>query len=222
MAQANDSTEKLMNNIELFTVGKPVVAYKLGTVLMVDMGPLYDLPETVGSTVFTEYGVRLVRTQEEPDGALYRQGWHLIVRPLIKPATSGVPIDAYAVSADDLVNIRGDELTDDLPNYLIDRDSKAYRRIRPLLDDLYRAHLECQAFWSRAEKRQVVPVTEQLLADPHLRNLGLSDGTALRVHNEWGEDCLAVPGDVVVVTDATSGTGYRVEATAFEDSYRLA
>lgn len=222
MAQANDSTEKLTNNIELFTVAKPVIAYKLGTVLMVDMGSLYDLPKSVGSTVITKDGSRLVRTQEEPDGALYKQDWHLIVRPLIKPATSGVPIDAYAVSADDLANIRGDELTDDLSNYLIDREPEAYHRIRPLLDDLYQARLKCKAFWSRAEKRQVVPVTEQLLADPHLRNLGLSDGVALRVHNEWGEDCFAVPGDVVVVTDATSGTGYRVEAAAFEDSYQLA
>lgn len=211
------------NNIELFTVATPVTAYKLGTVLMVDMGPLHDIPRSgLGSTVLMEDGVRLVRTQERPDGALYRQGWHLIVRPLIKPSTSGVSIDAYAVDPADLPNLRGKPLAGDLANYLVDRDPAAYRRIRPLLDDLHQAGLHYQVFWSRAEKRQVIPVTEQLLADPHLCNLGLSDGTSLRIHNEWGEDCLAVPGDVVVVTGATDGTGYRVEAAAFEASYQLA
>ncbi len=211
------------NNIELFTVATPVTAYKLGTVLMVDMGPLHDIPRSgLGSTVLMEDGVRLVRTQERPDGALYRQGWHLIVRPLIKPSTSGVSIDAYAVDPADLPNLRGKPLAGDLANYLVDRDPAAYRRIRPLLDDLHQAGLDYQVFWSRAEKRQVIPVTEQLLADPHLCNLGLSDGTSLCIHNEWGEDYLAVPGDVVVVTGATDGTGYRVEAAAFEASYQLA
>lgn len=114
------------NNIELFTVATPVTAYKLGTVLMVDMGPLHDIPRSgLGSTVLMEDGVRLVRTQERPDGALYRQGWHLIVRPLIKPSTSGVSIDAYAVDPADLPNLRGKPLAGDLANYLVDRDPAA-------------------------------------------------------------------------------------------------
>ena len=98
-------------------------------------------------------------------------------------------------------------LTDNLLNYLVDRDPAAYKRIRPLLDDLRSAELPYQAFWSRSEQRQVILVTTQLLMNPHLIELGLSNGTQLRVHNEWNEDCLATAGDAVVVTDAEGWLG---------------
>ena len=222
MVKQSDQITGLTDNKELFRVASIVPAEKLGTVLMVDMGPLYGLPRSgLGTTTILEDGVLLVRTQEKPDGALYRQAWHLIVRPLIEPATPGVPIDAYAVSESDLAQIRGKDLTDNLLNYLVDRDPAAYKRIRPLLDDLRSAELPYQAFWSRSERRQVILVTTQLLMNPHLIELGLSNGTLLRVHNEWNEDCLATAGDAVVVTDAEAGSGYRVEAQAFESSYSL-
>lgn len=117
-------------------------------VLMVDMGPLCDLPSTgLGSAVFVEDSVHRVRTQEHPDGDTYKVSWHLIVRPLIAPTTEGVYVDAYCVAEDKLEGIPGEPLADDLCNYLVDRDPDAYRRIRPLLDDLSKAGLSYRAFW---------------------------------------------------------------------------
>ena len=120
-----------------YEVDGPTVPVEKTEVLMVDMGPLCDLPRTgLGSAVFVEDSVCRVRTQEHPDGDTYKVSWHLIVRPLIAPTTKGVYVDAYCVAEDKLEGMLGEPLAGDLRNYLDDCDPDAYQRIRPLLDDL--------------------------------------------------------------------------------------
>ena len=215
------ANDVMQDNMLAFRVG-PIVPVKKIKVLMVDMGPLCDLPSTgLGSTVFVEDGVYRVRTQEHPDGDTYMVSWHLIVRPLIAPTTKGVYVDAYCVAEDKLEGMLGEPLAGDLRNYLVDRDPDAYQRIRPLLDDLSEAGLSYRACWSKPDHRRAVLVTDQLLNDQRLIDAGLSDGKQLHVHEPWGSDCFAVAGDALIVEDEATGAGYRIEAKAFQDTYQI-
>ena len=219
MAQTDSSQVVVSNNKEVFAAGKVVQVEKMGSVLMVDFGPLCDLPRHgIGCVTFIEDGSVFVRTQEKPDGAEYLQSWHLIVRPTITPAAGTVHVDAYAMSPENVFMNRGRAVAGSLRDQI---DPVAYGRIRPLLDDMDRAEMSCDIFWSYTDRRQAVLVTSDLLSDDHLLDLGVSDGSRLAIRNEWGEDCYAVEGDAIIVTDYDAGAGYRVEAEAFRSTYRV-
>ena len=215
----NNGSSKLTDNKEVFKIGSIRSADKQ-LVLMVDFGELCHVPSSgLGCATIYDEGSVGVRTQENPDGEMYCQDWHLIVRPTVKPKPGTVHVDAYAMSQKDVAKNRGNDLDVSLEGIL---DEESFGRIRPLLNDAGRASLKVEAYWSKEDHRRVVMVAPELLGSQHLLDLGLSDGTRLYVYNEWGEPCYAYEGDAIVVTDEEAGSGYRVERGAFEATYVLA
>lgn len=190
----------MTNNEKIFRNGTVKKAKKL-KVLTFSLGTVGELKPLKGVIDRMENGTVRLHTKEAPaEGTAYPVDHVAVVRVLGGRVFIDGKYDIYTLSAEKAAQ----KLVHSISKEKLVTD-KQLKELQPLLD----CGKECRGFITPEEIRKVIVITEDMGVDT--------------CYNEWEPEtpCPMVPGDVFLVSDEATCTGYRIGKEEFEETHIL-
>jgi len=191
-------------NKRIFEMGTIVKATKL-PVITIGLGKVKNLTN-LKNVIWEENGNKIVVTKEAPDGCLYDQDRDLVVRVIGGTVLMDGMYDLYAPAPNKIEKLLGNPIV--LEDYLM---AEHLDQLQPILDV---ASVVRPSLAPAEPGRNVIIITDEML----------NGEDYIQCHCPWDpEDTLTklYAGDIFLVEDAETYTGYRIGKDEFYGTHSL-